>query len=86
MFHRPLGTTSFTAFMNRTTATHTLLFANIGNRNINFQGKNFDRLSDDQKLLFGGSFKSFSQTLLSDFEQFAPDLSVTIVNQILEVL
>ena len=86
MFHRPLGTTSFTAFMNPTTATHTLLFANIGNRNISFQGKTFDRLSDDQKLLFGGSFKAFSQTLLSDFDAFAPDLSVTIVNQILEVL
>ena len=76
----------FTTFMNKNTTTHTLLFANIGNRNISFQNKSFDKLTDDQKLLFGGSFKAFSQTILSDFEQFASELSVNIINQLLEAL
>lgn len=72
--------------MNPTTPRNTVLLANIGNRNVSFQHKSFDRLSDEQKALFGGTFKSFTQTVLSDFERYAPDLSCNIINQILLAL
>jgi len=72
--------------MNQPTPLHTVLLANIGNRNISFQNKAFDKLSDEQKVQFGDTFKAFSQTILSDFERYAPELSCNIINQILDAL
>jgi hypothetical protein len=72
--------------MNQTTPLNTVLLANIGNRNISFQGKPYDKLSEEQKAHFGGTFKAFTQTVLSEFEHFSADLSCNIINQILEAL
>jgi len=69
---------------NTITSLTRILCANIGNRNITWEGRYFADLSEVEKAEFGGTFKTFSQKMLDEFEHFAPALGCTIVNQILD--
>ena len=61
-----------------------ILFANLGNRNISFQGKTFD--GKNEKPFGCSSFREFTKVILDNYDQYEQYITLNIIPSILEHL